>query len=127
MKRWVRQEILGMSRVGFASKYEIYVNTNDAGKIPHFHMRDKVDWDKFHTCIRIDKPEYFLHEGKEDILNAGERKKLAKFMESKVTIAKYKDKFENNWELTCFLWDMNNSDVMISDDIEMPDYNKLQE
>ena len=46
-------------------------------------------------------------------------------MEGKVTLNRYKGKFANNWELTCFLWDINNSDVIISDDIEMPDYRTL--
>lgn len=127
MKKWIKQDILGMSRVGFANKYEIYVNTNDAGKVPHFHMRDKSNWDEFHTCIRLDRPEYFLHEGKNDILNAGQRKQLDRFMRSNVIISKYKDKFKNNWELACFLWDMNNSDIVISDDATMPDYRLLED
>ena len=36
----VKQDIFGMARVGSTSdKYEIYVNTNDGGKFPHFHYR----------------------------------------------------------------------------------------
>ena len=116
-----------MARVGFSGDLEVYVNTNDAGKIPHFHLRDSVEWEKFHTCVRIDSAEYFLHEGKEDILNSKQRKDLDRFMRSKVTLKKYKDKFDNNWELVCFLWDMNNSDVMIPDDIEQPNYLELSE
>lgn len=54
------QGVLGMARVGFTpDRYEVYVNTNDGGKIPHFHYRDANDWNRFHTCIKIDKPEYF--------------------------------------------------------------------
>lgn len=120
-------DIYGMARVGFSGDLEVYVNTNDAGKIPHFHLRDSVEWDKFHTCVRIDSAEYFLHEGKEDVLNSGQRKELDKFMRSKVTLKKYKDKFNNNWELVCFLWYMNNYDVMIPDDIEQPNYLELSE
>ena len=115
-----------MARVGYADGYEIFVNTNDGGKIPHFHFRDGKEWDKFHTCIKITEPSYFHHEGKTDVLNSYQKKELQKFMTSKVSLPKYKDKFVNNWELVCFLWDMNNSDVSIPDDISQPDYTKLQ-
>ena len=71
--------------VGIISNYLIYVNSNDSSYIPHFHMVDKNSRGKdkkkgFHTCIRIDKPEYFNHEGKEDRLNSGQIKELVKFL-----------------------------------------------
>ena len=122
-----KENIYGMARVGFSGDLEVYVNTNDGGKIPHFHLRNSVDWKKFHTCIQITSAEYFLHEGKEDVLNSSQRKDLDEFMRSKVTLKKYKDKFDNNWELVCFLWDMNNSDVMIPDDAEQPNYLELDD
>lgn len=114
-----------MARVGFVSKYEIYVNTNDSGNIPHFHMRDKNDWKKFHTCIEINKPIYFHHDGKEDVLNSKQRKALCEFMNNKVELDRYKDKFNNNWELICFLWDINNSNISVLA-TEMPDYSKIE-
>lgn len=115
-----------MARVGFTSdKYEVYVNTNDGGKIPHFHYRDANDWSKFHTCIRIDRPEYFHHEDKSDVLNSKQRKALQKFMKSKVSLDRYKDKFSNNWELICFMWDINNSDIQIDDNTQQPNYINL--
>ena len=127
MKRVIKQyeNIEGMSRIGYSGPLEIYVNTNDPGKIPHFHIRNKSNWEEFHSCIRIDKAEYFLHEGKEDTLNSKQRKELQKFMESPVSLSRYASKFDNNWELTCFLWDMNNSDVQIDPEIEQPDYSLL--
>ena len=125
MKRLVNQDIFGMARVGYVDSYEIYVNTNDGGELPHFHMRDPSDWDKFHTCILITEAKYFLHAGKEDTLNSKQRKALQAFMEALVGNKKYVDKFRNNWELVCFLWELNNSDAIISDDATMPDYTKL--
>lgn len=128
MKRVIKssyQNIEGMARIGYSGPLEIYVNTDDAGKIPHFHIRKKSDWEQFHSCIRLDKSEYFLHEGKEDTLNSKQKKDLQKFMESPVTVSRYADKFSNNWELACFLWDINNSDVEIGEGIEQPDYNLL--
>ena len=37
-----RTDIYGMARVGFSGDLEVYVNTNDAGKISHFHLLDSV-------------------------------------------------------------------------------------
>ena len=120
------QNIEAMARVGFTSdRYEIYVNTNDGGKIPHFHYRDANDWNKFHTCIRIDRPEYFHHDGKSDVLNSKQKRALQKFMKSKVSLNRYKDKFSNNWELICFMWDINNSDIQIDDTMQQPNYISL--
>ena len=72
--------------------------------------------------IRIDCPEYFHHEGESDVLNSKQKTALQKFMESKVSLTKYKDKFSNNWELICFMWDINNSDIQIDDSTQQPNY-----
>lgn len=129
MKRVIKsslQNIEAMARIGFTSdRYEVYVNTNDSGKIPHFHYRDANDWNKFHTCIRIDCPEYFHHEGKSDVLNSKQKRALQRFMKSKVSLNRYKDKFSNNWELICFMWDINNSDIQIDESIQQPNYVEL--
>ena len=125
MKRYLHENVYGMSRIGYSEGLEIYVNTNDGGNIPHFHMRDSEDWDKFHTFIQIEQPEYFLHGNKQDTLNSKQKSALQEFMISKVKLKKYADKFTNNWELVCFLWDMNNSNISISDDAEQPDYRLL--
>lgn len=119
------RKLYEMSRIGYIGNYEIYVCTDDAGKIPHFHYRDKDDWKKFHSCIQIMKAEYFAHEGKEDILNSKQRKELQKFMESPPKKTRFNIGLSNNWELVCYLWDMNNSDVDIPNDVEMPDYRNL--
>lgn len=131
MKRMIKQDIYGMSRVGQISgngvTFEIYVNTNDAGKVPHFHMRDMNEWDKFHTCIRIDAPEYFLHGTKQDTLSSKEKKLLADFMEAPTRKALYDEHGNriNNWQYVCMLWDDNNSDVVIDPEIKQPDYRLL--
>lgn len=114
-----------MTRAGYTSdNYEVYVNTDDGGSIPHFHYRLKSDWKKFHTCIRLHTCEYFHHNGKEGILNSSQKKNLQKFLSSRVTIPRYADKFNNNYELICFLWDINNSNVQ-SDNWTLPDYTCL--
>lgn len=125
MKRMIHCDIEGMARVGFTEDmYEVYVNTDDGGNIPHFHYRLKGNWSKFHTCIRLDRPEYFHHTGKEGVLSSKQLKKLVKFLNDPVRFSKYIGLFKNNWELICFLWDINNSNVTC-DDFEFPDYYKL--
>lgn len=120
-------DIYGMSRVGFipmrGKTFEIYVNTGDPGEIPHFHLRDKDDWEAFHTCIRIDQPEYFHHGSKCDVLNSREKKALQQFMIAPVT-HKYANRL-NNWEMVCMLWDTNNSDVKIPEGTVQSDYTQL--
>lgn len=128
MKRIVTssQEILGMARVGYAAGLEIYVNTNDAGNIPHFHIRDEVDWDKFHSCINILSAEYFAHEGKEGVLNSKQRKKLQEFMEATADIDIEDVNEINNWKYICVLWNSNNSSAKVPKDAKMPDYRQLR-
>lgn len=125
MKRYIK-DIYGMAAVGVVGdNYEIYINTNDGGNIAHFHYRKKHNWKEFHTCIKIESAGYFHHTGKEDVLNSKQRKELAEFLAAPVALAKYKNRFDNNWELICFLWDLNNSDKMIDDNVTMPDYREL--
>ena len=117
-----QQELLEMARVGFTDDdYEVYVNTDDPGKIPHFHYRKKNDWNKFHTCIKIEKPEYFIHGNKDGILNNKQKKALINFLKSKPNNKRY----NTNWEVLVDLWNFNNSDVEVDEDLEMPDYKNL--
>lgn len=110
-----------MARVGdLDNKLEVYVRTDDAGNLPHFHIWDKASkGQEFHTCVQITKPEYFHHDGKEDVLNKSQRKSLVKFLMSKPTKTK---KFDTFWEAILTLWNMNNSDMDVDEDQEMPDY-----
>lgn len=131
MKR-VLQEIYGMARVGSLPSIkgqvlEIYVNTNDAGNTPHFHIRDIKRDNKFSTCVCIDKAEYFLHEGKEDTLNSAQRKALNDFMREPCSKPLYDahGNHLNNWQRVCILWDENNSEQEIPEDTIQPDYTKL--
>ena len=56
--------LLEMAQIGTFNKYTIIVWTNDSGNIPHFHIVDSsTRGEEFHTCIKIEKPEYFHHSG----------------------------------------------------------------
>ena len=126
MKILRNQDIEVMARVGFTSdSYEVYVNTDDGGKIPHFHYRLKNDWRKFHTCIKIEAPEYFHHTGKESVLNSKQISSLICFLKSPVSLSQYSEKFSNNFELIIFLWNINNSDVIVDLETKIPDYYNL--
>ena len=119
-----------MASLGIIGGMQIFVRTNDAGKIPHFHIWDAnsrgTDKKKgFHTCIRIDKCEYFLHEGKMDAIDDKKaRELLVNFLNSKSSSKRFKD--FTNWQVLVVLWNMNNSDVEVDEDIEMPDYTQLK-
>ena len=128
MKIYQSQDIYGMSRVGKISTdgdtYEIYVNTDDSGKIPHFHFRCINEWNKFHSCICIESAEYFSHGSKDDKLNAKQRKELQKFMLASSSARLYDENGNriNNWQYICVLWNDNNSDVNICENIQQPNY-----
>lgn len=113
-----------MARIGYTDdSYEVYVNTDDPGNIAHFHYRKGKQNDyTFHTCIKIESAEYFHHTGKEDILNKQQRKQLVQFLKEKPKKANYK----TNWEFLISMWNVNNSDVEIEADLEMPDYENLK-
>lgn len=116
-------DLTEMARIGFTDDmYEIYVNTDDPGNIPHFHYRKANQWDQFHTCIKISSAEYFHHTGKEGVLNAKQRKELQKFLE------KPSDDFANmnNFQIVIAMWNSNNSDRKIPVDTQMPNYLELR-
>ena len=50
-----------------SQKFKVFV-CSDEGEIPHMHIwDDETDGKKIHTCVCLDKIEYFHHTGKEDI------------------------------------------------------------
>lgn len=111
-----------MAQIGYIGPYQIYVHTNDPGHIPHFHIWDlSTRGQNFHTCIRIDCPEYFHHTGKEDVLNSKQRKELVNFLNSS-----YRNRKQTVWQHLIDVWNDNNSDVEIDENTPMPDYVKLQ-
>lgn len=117
-----RINLTEMARIGFTDDgFEVYVNTDDGGNIPHFHYRTKGTWE-FHSCIRLDSADYFEHEGKEGKLNSRQRKSLVKFLNSN-------DKNEEDkthWQVLLREWNRNNSEISIDVNIEMPDYLSLR-
>jgi len=104
--------------------YLIYVNTDDARNKPHFHCVDySTRGQEFHTCIRLDCVEYFLHEGKSDMLTSADVKLMYKFMSSQYTGSKIIH--GTNWEYAVSVWNANNSAQNVDEDMEMPNYLEL--
>ena len=111
-----------MARIGFTDDgFEVYINTDDGGNIPHFHYRTKGTWE-FHSCIKLEKAEYFEHEGKEGRLNTKQRKQLVKFLKS----SNKSSKFDSNWERLIADWNANNSDTEVNENLQMPNYLDLK-
>lgn len=117
-------ELEEMTRVGYLNpKLEIYVNTNDEGNVPHFHIHDiSTKGNEFHTCVQIEKKNmYFHHTGKENILNSKERKQLNDFL-------KTNDKYgELNWKVLIKELNRNNSNIEIDINTPQPDYTIILE
>ena len=114
-----------MARIGYtADSYEVYVNTDDGGNIPHFHYRKGTNGSyEFHTCIRIDKAEYFHHTGKEEILSSSQRKELVNFLNTKPSKSK---SYDTNWDFVKDMWNANNYNVEVDLNQEIPDYINLK-
>lgn len=121
-------EILEMARVGYfpigTKSMEIYIHTDDPGKIPHFHIRKRGDRGfEWETCIRFDSAEYFLHGHYKDKLP---NKKIARELDKALRTIDIRDRNKNTyWEECIDEWNRNNSDIMLDLNIKQPDYTKL--
>lgn len=116
--------MLEMAQLGeIDNKLIVYIRSNDAGNIPHFHIVDKRTLGKeFHTCVEIKTNKYFHHTGKEDVLNSKQRKNLNDFFKQKHKSTKLN---LTNWEFCIVLWNMNNSNMNVPEDLEQPDYSEI--
>lgn len=114
--------LMEMANIGsIDNKLIAIIRMNDPGNIPHFHIVDKATLGRdFHTCIKIETPEYFHHEGKEDVLNSKQRKNLNDFLKNK------NDLGVTNWKYLVTTWNINNSNKNVDKDIIQPDYTNLK-
>ncbi len=61
MKIIKEEQLVEMARVGKYGIFDVYVHTDDKGKIPHFHIwNEETRGQKFHTCIQLLEPKYFF-------------------------------------------------------------------
>ena len=112
---------LEIARIGFTDdEYEIYVVTDDDGKIPHFHYLTNDGLIKFYSCIKIENAEYFHHDNAQNILSHEQKINLIAFLNKRCI------RNMSNWEVLLDCWNMNNSEIQVSDSLAMPDYMNLK-
>ena len=114
--------LLEMAQVGKFSNYKVYIYGGE-GPIPHLHFFT-VD-NKISGCIRLDKPEYFVHGNHSDKLNHSDKKKFVEWISSNETPFKKFSADLTVYRYIVITWNENNENYRIDEDIEMPDYTQL--
>lgn len=97
--------------------------TDDSEHIPHVHVRDRATKGKeFHTCVKLDAPEYFIHGTKRDVFNSKQLEEFVAFMNAKPRFSLEK----TNWNHAVNEWNNNNdnSNVITDDGCLIPDYTR---
>ena len=117
------QWLAEMAKVGtIDDEYDVVIWPKDNGDVPHFHIWDSnTRGSIFHTCVKIERAEYFHHTGKEGVLNSKMKKELVRFLKS----------FSKRWNMTMWevilkLWNDNESKHNVEEDLPMPDYMQLK-
>lgn len=120
-----------MARIGWVpynepNSIEVYVHTNDAGNIPHFHVRKyskhgKFEWE---TYIKYEVAEYFKHgKYKDNLPDKKTAKELDKMLRQIDPKSRHRLTF---WEVAIDEWNRNNSDKELPLDLEQPNYCTLK-
>lgn len=124
-KSFLEMARIGFIPVGTTNTIEVYVHTNDAGKIPHFHIRkyganNQFEWE---TCVKFESPNYFIHGHYDDRIPG---RKIVKELDIMLRTIDKKDRNHRTyWQKAIDAWNDNNSDVELPLDLEQPDYTKL--
>ena len=123
------EEIARIGYFGENDKYEVYVTTDDAMPVPHFHIRDsETQGECFETCVCIETNRYCLHDTFKDLLNPEQQALLADYMISFSPYNLYRFPFTRNYERVAEAWNMNNDGKQVilkydnGDDVIIPDY-----
>lgn len=113
-----------MARVGSFDDCEVCVFGGE-GNIPHFHILNTKTREK--CCVRIDCAEYFNHSDKYKLrLNSHDKKDLNNWLDSESNLFKRIGVSISVYRNIVLLWNQNNPQYEIDDDIEKPDYTKLK-
>ena len=124
-KAFMEMARIGFIPIGTTNTVEVYVHTNDAGKIPHFHIRkygsnNQFEWE---TCVKYDSANYFVHGHYDDKIP--DRKIIKELDKMLRTIDKKDRNNRTYWQKAIDAWNDNNSDVELDLNLEQPDYTKL--
>lgn len=117
-------EVFGMAHIRYypigTKSVEVYVHTDDPGKVPHFHVMKRGSWE---TCIKFESAEYFLHGSyKKKLPKRSLVKDMDKMLRKEKVILGIRTTY---WKFAISMWNENNSDIQLSEDPEQPDYTKL--
>lgn len=117
---------IGWIPAGSKNSIEVYVNTDDPGKKPHFHVRKygKHHHFEWETCILFNSANYFLH-GKYHIKfpKSSYSQELDEMLR---TIDRESRNHLTFWQEAIDEWNRNNSDVKVDPNMSQPDYSKLK-
>lgn len=81
--------------------------------------------ERTHTCVCLDKIEYFHHTEKEDILTPKQKKYLVDFLKEE---CKKNKRYKTNWEYALSMWNDNNTGkTQVDETSEVLDYTKLRD
>ena len=115
--------IIGYLPADSNGSVEVYVQTDDNGGVPHFHVRKhgkkgKLEWE---TCIKYTEALYFLHDSYKDKLPD---KNISKALDEMLKTENPND-HRTYWQTAIVAWNNNNSSVEVPFDLPQPDYTLL--
>ena len=99
--------------IGNFLNYKIYVYDKEGQNIPHFHIKLNGFLD---CCIKIQKPEYFIHGSNTNTITKKHIKKLIKWLNDN-------DKYF--WKEIIRTWN-NHSINKLDINLEIPDYYNIR-
>ena len=116
--------LMEMATIGYIGKFKVFV-CGDEGEIPHMHIwDDETNGKKMHTCVCLNKIEYFHHTGKEGVLTPKQKKFLVDFLKDE---CKKNKRYKTNWEYALSMWNDNNTNkTQVDETSEVLDYTQLK-
>lgn len=117
--------LMEMATIGYIGKFKVFV-CGDEGEIPHMHIwDDETNGKKMHTCVCLNKIEYFHHTGKEGVLTPKQKKFLVDFLKDE---CKKNKRYKTNWEYALSMWNDNNTNkTQVDETSEVLDYTQLKD
>ena len=125
------ESVMSVGTVFNGNETFIHIRSNEGYDIPHFHLyiKDGKNTNNgsnpktFHTCIRLDTPEYFHHKPYTGVLSNSEARILYKSLQRVYKKDKSKRTY---WEVIVEEWN-NDTEKKNIDVNSMPDYRLLND
>ncbi len=102
---------------------EIIIWSDEPDATPHFHVFNRNKDRENECCIKIESAEYINLNSINTKLDARQRKGLIDFLKQPFGRKAF---IGINWEFLLFLWNVNNSQSEVPDDIPMPNYENIK-